>query len=710
ITNEINNCSAMASVVVSMNTTLPFADAGGDLELDCSNNMTLTLDGSNSSTGPNITYSWSSWNGNVTGDAGTLFPIVDGVGNYQLVVTDTTNGCIAISNMVVSLNTNYPTALAGNDTVITCAAATINLNGFTNSVGNNFSYEWETLDGNLIAGATTMTPTINAAGTYIFEVTNTNTFCATTDTVLVTLDVATPTADAGTDAILSCSANSLSLDGSASSTGSNFSYAWTTTNGNFLSGNNTLTPTIDAAGTYELTVTNLLNACSSVATVEVTTVFDLPTVEIATADLLSCANTTVVLDATGSSTGAEFNYLWTTTDGNIAAGATTLMPTVTAIGTYTLEVTNTTNACSEIATTTVMIDDQAPVADAGFDGSLACANTTSLLDGTNSSMGTEFSYLWTTTDGSIVSGETSLMPTVDELGTYTLVVTSALNGCTASDVVAVLLDTSLEPAMVGTDTSICVDSFLLIGNAPLGTTGFWTSSTGAIIEQADSSTTKVTGLTDGLNEFSYSLSTVDCADYSSATIQVTIAPPPTASDDVFELFSAGGIQTIDLIANDGLLSNDWELNLFNVPSNLTLENLQNGSVQLVPQQSGRFNFQYQLCNTACTNLCDTALVILELSNVDTSVTIPSGITPNDDGLNDLFIVKQIEETPFAFPNNELIIFNRWGTVVYQAKPYENNWGGKDNNGKALPAGTYYYVLRLDFAQGLVYKGDLSILR
>ncbi len=710
ITNETNNCSAMASVLVNMNTTLPFADAGEDLELDCSNDMTLTLDGSNSSIGPNITYSWSSWNGNVTSDAGTLFPIVDGVGNYQLVVTDTTNGCIAISNMEVSLNTNYPTAFAGNDTVITCASSTINLNGSTSSVGNNFSYQWETLAGNIVAGATTMTPTVDAAGIYIFEVTNTSTFCATMDTVVVSLDVAAPIADAGTDVVLSCSDLSINLDGAASSTGPNFSYTWTTTNGNFLSGTNTLTPTIDAAGTYQLMVTNLLNACSSVATVEVTAVFDLPTVEIAPASLLSCVTTLVILDATESSTGAEFTYLWTTTNGNILAGATSLFPAVTAAGTYTLEVTNTINGCSETATTTVGIDDQSPVADAGFDGSLACANTTTLLDGTNSSMGTGFTYLWTTTDGNIVDGETSLMPTADALGSYTLTVTSAANGCTASDVVAVLLDTSLEPAMVGMDTSICVDSFLLIGNAPMGTTGFWTSSTGAIIEQADSSSTKVTGLRDGLNEFSYHLSTADCADYSSATIQVTVVSRPTASDDVFELSSAGGTQTIDLIANDGLLLNDWNLNLFSVPSNLTLENLQNGNIALTPQQSGTFNFQYQLCNTVCANLCDTAFVILEISNVDTSVTIPSGITPNGDGLNDLFIVKQIEETPFAFPNNELIIFNRWGTVVYQAKPYENNWDGTDSNGKALPTGTYYYVLRLDFAQGLVYKGDLSILR
>ena len=40
----------------------------------------------------------------------------------------------------------------------------------------------------------------------------------------------------------------------------------------------------------------------------------------------------------------------------------------------------------------------------------------------------------------------------------------------------------------------------------------------------------------------------------------------------------------------------------------------------------------------------------------------------------------------------------------------NDWGGTNQNGKPLTEGTYYYILRLDFASGLILKGDVTILR
>ncbi len=86
-----------------------------------------------------------------------------------------------------------------------------------------------------------------------------------------------------------------------------------------------------------------------------------------------------------------------------------------------------------------------------------------------------------------------------------------------------------------------------------------------------------------------------------------------------------------------------------------------------------------------------ALIELELK-------VPTGFSPgNDDGVNDVFEIAGLEE----FPNNELIIFNRWGDVVYQAAPYMNDWRGYNNvnglklMGDELPEGTYFYILKLD---------------
>ncbi|WP_160292055.1 gliding motility-associated C-terminal domain-containing protein [Pedobacter lusitanus] len=66
------------------------------------------------------------------------------------------------------------------------------------------------------------------------------------------------------------------------------------------------------------------------------------------------------------------------------------------------------------------------------------------------------------------------------------------------------------------------------------------------------------------------------------------------------------------------------------------------------------------------------------------------ITPNGDGVNDTWIVKNI----LQYPNNELKIFDREGRVVFSKIGYDNTWDGQ-YNGSPLPEDTYYYILYID---------------
>ena len=75
------------------------------------------------------------------------------------------------------------------------------------------------------------------------------------------------------------------------------------------------------------------------------------------------------------------------------------------------------------------------------------------------------------------------------------------------------------------------------------------------------------------------------------------------------------------------------------------------------------------------------------------IPIPTAITPNGDGINDVFIVDKIEQ----YDRSSLMIFNRWGNIVFNEAPYINNWDGRSTNGKALPDDTYYYIL--DYGNG-----------
>lgn len=86
---------------------------------------------------------------------------------------------------------------------------------------------------------------------------------------------------------------------------------------------------------------------------------------------------------------------------------------------------------------------------------------------------------------------------------------------------------------------------------------------------------------------------------------------------------------------------------------------------------------------------------------------PDGImnlmTPNGDGYNDLWVIKDLATLAPA----RVAVYTRAGALVYQNNDYDNNWNGY-YEGNPLPEGTYYYVIQA--GNGTVIKGPLSIVR
>ncbi|UYQ94899.1 gliding motility-associated C-terminal domain-containing protein [Chitinophaga horti] len=78
------------------------------------------------------------------------------------------------------------------------------------------------------------------------------------------------------------------------------------------------------------------------------------------------------------------------------------------------------------------------------------------------------------------------------------------------------------------------------------------------------------------------------------------------------------------------------------------------------------------------------------------------LTPNGDGINDLWVVKNLDPGK----NNTLAIYDRIGRMVYTKKNYQNDWNGSVN-GSHLAEGTYYYVLDLGPKQ---FKGYITLVR
>lgn len=82
---------------------------------------------------------------------------------------------------------------------------------------------------------------------------------------------------------------------------------------------------------------------------------------------------------------------------------------------------------------------------------------------------------------------------------------------------------------------------------------------------------------------------------------------------------------------------------------------------------------------------------ISLISENCNIIIPEGISPNNDGFNDVFDIQNLYD---VYINHSLKIYNRYGKCIFEG---DNNlkWSGRDNYGNLVPTGTYFYVLNLN---------------
>ncbi|GIV33136.1 MAG: hypothetical protein KatS3mg031_0671 [Chitinophagales bacterium] len=133
-----------------------------------------------------------------------------------------------------------------------------------------------------------------------------------------------------------------------------------------------------------------------------------------------------------------------------------------------------------------------------------------------------------------------------------------------------------------------------------------------------------------------------------------------------------------------------------------------GTVTYVPDDGfvGTDMFTYVICDDGEPMLCDTANVYITIDAADPRLFIPNAISPNQDESNEFWEIQGLEK----YPDNEVIIFNRWGNEVYRKKGYRNQWNGVNQDGEPLPDGTYYFILKLNDAWKSIFTGYVVIFR
>ncbi len=457
VTNTASMCTSSITVFVPTNTTPPSPTATNNATLTCLT-TTATLTGGPSS---GVTYQWSG--PSLTGATTNSTAVANGPGTYTLLVTSTVNGCTNTATTNLTQNITPPSPTATSPTILTCSVTTVTLNG---GPGSGVTYQWS---GPSLTGVTTnSTASATGPGTYTLLVTDAVNGCTNTAVTTVTQNVTPPSPTATSPTILTCSVTTVTLNGGP---GSGVTYQWS---GPSLTGATTnSTASATGPGTYTLLVTDVVNSCTNTAVTTVTQNITPPSPTATSPTVLTCSVTTVTLNG---GPGSGVTYQWS---GPSLTGVTTnSTASATGPGTYTLLVTSTVNSCTNTATTTVGTDYSSPNGTASNSTTLTCTTTTAVLTGGPS---TGVTYQWS--GPSLTGATTNSTAIVNGPGTYVLVVTSAVTGCTNTAQTVVAQDiTPPSPTATNSSTLTCsTTTAALTGGPSTGVTYQWSgpSLTGA---------------------------------------------------------------------------------------------------------------------------------------------------------------------------------------------------------------------------------------
>ncbi|HMG16488.1 MAG TPA: hypothetical protein VK590_13615, partial [Saprospiraceae bacterium] len=478
------SCSKSDMVTVTADTTKPVINAGPDGQLSCTDSL-LSLHGTINSP-VKYALNWTSTNGTFVSKTDTLSPVIKSPGTYIMHVTDSSNFCMTIDTVIVSVDASLPKSIITGSSLLTCIDSIISLNALLSDQGSDFTFKWTTTGGNIISNIDSLVIQVNSSGQYYLEIDNIKSGCKSTSSININGDFLKAMVDAGLTDTLSCQLTSLFLTGQTNLADSLVTYLWSTYNGKIVSGNTTLTPLINKVGTYVLRVLNKQNGCIQIDSVLIVNDKNLPVSIAGKSDTITCLKSIIDLIGNGSSSGPNITYLWTSINGNFTSPTDQIIAKSDKDGMYVLTVFNQLNGCSSTDTVVIGKNTSFPIANAGATDTLTCVKQNLILNGNGSSAGPKFSYSWTTLNGNIVSGQNTLIPNINLYGNYILLVSNNENGCTNSDTVQIIENKVLpDISVIPTEILTCANPIINLSGVNNSGPGqfkyLWTTINGVIV-------------------------------------------------------------------------------------------------------------------------------------------------------------------------------------------------------------------------------------
>lgn len=656
---------------------------------------------------PDANGTWTGPNGFSTTDNVALFDPATGTeGEYTYTVPENTT-CPSASAIV---NVTVGEALyAGEDTAgveICESLQTVDLFTLLNTNGIDtidMTGQWIDETDAVIVNPFTIPEITNSE---VFEFTYTTISpdgCAAAATLSFTIF---EQSDAGTDgeAQLCMDAAMINLfdflEGTPDTTGT-----WSGPNGYTTTDNNApFTPMTDASGDYIYT-TPSNGACNEATATIMVSFFATPyagedTAGVEICDISAMVDLTTLLDTNGQDTVATTGT-WTDVDAGTVIANPFTIPIIDSSQVFNFMYnTSTSDGCMDAATLSFTVFQSG---DAGIGATVTSCEDGNIINLFDNLTGTpDTDGTWTGPGGYSDSGTgATIDPSVNVSGSYIYTVMS--NGTCAEVTSTVTINISpLSDAGDDINTIVCPGDYTLnlfdLLSVSATTTGVFTDLlTGETITDG---LVEVIFLGSGSFSYDYTVTSGVC-DPDSATLNFTITPVATP-----------GIVLEEYCINDGTTLGDVQVtgtDDFAWYASAEAEDPLSLSTLLLDEEV------YFLA-AIDENGCESERVayvaqILPLDNTRCGTGISNGVSDNDDGTNDTL---ELGSLPVVFPDFELQIFNRYGTVIYEGNRNTPLFDGSSNTGSTLgdqlPTGVYFYIFNPNSPDAQPIDGNFYLSR
>lgn len=359
-----------------------------------------------------------------------------------------------------------------------------------------------------------------------------------------------------------------------------------------------------------------------------------------------------------NATAGFASYSWT---GPQTGNGVTLTPL--SSGTYTVEATDVIG-CVSSASIQVTVNSNPVGVIVSSEGNFICPGNASVLSFTQAFS----SYLWS-------DGSTQPTLSISQGGVYSVAVTD-VNGCIGNSSITInqpnfTISNSKPDMCLGYTTTL---------TATGGVSYLWSNgATGSTIIVGPTETTTYT----------VEITNAVCTGTLSETVNVVAIPLTNCQDTYY-------VKEGEYAFMEG--PDDYESYLWSPATDITLTSEQETIF------TGLESTTYLLVSTH-ENGCLRSDVI----NVFVvRLTVPTGFSPNGDGINDTFVIPELG----LYDKSRITIYNRWGDIVYETLDYQNDWNGTCQSDFCigagdLPEGTYYYHIE---AKGISFDGFTTLKR